>query len=207
MPEGTLNVWRGKAGQIRVGHWIQGSKRTAKDVWEATEFRNPGQIEYGHTLWMKVANVHTGVEAVVPPKVVTFPTNFLLTDEEFVQAEASRRPPHRPDQWPTDSDEVLLLVEKLGAQDIAMRDNKTGEVICPAYAMGHSHAGNYYGVEEIEHLRIAHGIDVSGLLDLRGDERTIAVANAHGPLHGPRSAHMAHAGFPHRHVPEDHSFL
>jgi hypothetical protein len=203
-------AWKGRAGQVRVGHFIQGSRKTLDDVWEITEMRTPSQIGYANTLWWRAVNVSTGEQVAVPPRVVSAEIRFMLTPEEHAEAEETKRPPTLPRQWPSDSEEVLLLVEKLGAREIATRDETTGEIHCPDYDGSFDSArpgGNLFGVEEIEHLRIAHGLDVSGLEKLTGDERTIAITKAHGPLHAPNVGRYAQRGFPHRHTPEDHSIV
>lgn len=207
-----LFEWRGKAGQVRVGHVVQGARRTKNDVWEILEMKHPAQFEYGCTLWWRVVNKATGQVAAVPPKSITAPVTFLLSEEEFEMAEKTRRPPDLPHQWPVDSDEVLLLAEKLGARDMASRDNETGEITCPSYAAGQRHTPVWRPgilmVDEIEHLKICHGLDVGGLEAISDpNELLLAVAKEHGALHGPRSSAMAHKGFPHRHTPEDRTIL
>lgn len=200
-------AWEGKAGQVRIGHLIQGNRQTLDDIWEVVEMKNPAQIEYGHTLWWRVVNVTTGVVAAIPPKVLTQKVRFMLTDEEHADAERLRRPPDRARQWPVDSDEVLELVVGLGAEHIASRDNLTGEITCPSYADMFGPIGAK-GIPEVEHLRLAHGLDVSGLEAIVDwEEKYVAIIAAHGELHGPESSRRAHKGFPHRHVPEDHSIL
>jgi hypothetical protein len=196
-------AFEGRAGQVRVGHFIQGTRRTLDDIWEVLEMKNPDQIRYGEGLWWRVANTTTGEEAAIPPKMVNSKVRFMLTPEEHELAEERRRPPDLPHQYPIDSEEVLLLVEQLGAREIATRDNETGEITCPNYAEGMFHT-----VDEITHLRICHGLDVSGLEAIGNwEERMIATIKAHGELHSAQGRKVAHKGFPHRHVPEDHSIL
>lgn len=207
-----LMPWLGRAGMVRIGHMLQGMKRTKGDVWEVTEMKNPAQIEFGYTLWWRVVNTTTGEVLPVPPRNVRARVTFMLTPEEYALAEQTKRAPDKPHQWPVDSDEVLMLAETLGAREIATRDNVTGEVTCPSYATGAHHAPEWRPgillLDEIEHLKICHGLDVSGLEGIVDhNERLKAVATTHGGLHGPRSARMAHKGFPHRHTPEDHSLL
>lgn len=200
-------AWEGRAGQARVGHLIQGNRRTLDDIWEIVEMKNPQQIEYGHTLWWLVANTTTGLEAPIPPKMVTARVRFMLTPDEHAHAEETRRPPSLPHQWPVDSEEALLLAQELGAQEIATRDDLTGEITCPNYHTQFPAPGAV-GVDEIVHLRIAHGLDVAGLEAITDPSaRMIEIHKAHGQLHGPESLRLAQSGFPHRHVPEDHSFL
>jgi hypothetical protein len=111
--------------------------------------------------------------------------------------------------WPVDSDEILLLVERLGAQAIAARDHETGEIHCPDYASGHSVGGHKTrAIEQLEHIKIAHGIDISSIELLTGNERIKAVLETHGRQHGPQqNRYLSKGGFPHRHVPEDRSIL
>lgn len=196
-------AWEGRAGQARVGHFIQGNRKTLDDIWEVLEMKHPPQVETNSGLWWRVANTTTGEELPVPPKSLTARVRFMLTPEEWEQAELSRRPPDLPHQWPVDSEEVLLLAQELGATEIASRDAATGEITCPNYNYEVIKLGAG-PVPEIEHLRICHGLDVTGLEHIAdGTERAIAITKAHGPLHGPESSRMAHKGFPHRHVPED----
>jgi hypothetical protein len=188
---------RGTWAEVTVGSLIAGEKRT--DVWEIIDTANPPQIEYGHTLWFRARNRPTGEVKSIPPHMVKDPVTFLMKDD------AEKPPPRTP---PADAEQIALLVEKLGAQEIATRNNETGEVTCPSYAQGKSVGGNRYGLEEIEHLRICHGIDVSGIQAMPlGKERTIMIAQTHGHLHGPESSKIPHGGFPHRHIPEDLTFL
>lgn len=202
-----LVEWRGYAGQVRVGHLIRGaSKRViAHETWEITEMKHPAQVPAGHTLWWRAVNRYTGEEVAIPPRLMTARTTFLLTLEEEEEALRTRRPPHVDPTWPVDSDEVVLLIERLGAQEIASRDNVTGEITCPNYSIGDTARpdGHLYGIEEIEHLRICHGLDTRGLEAMTGDERVRAIVETHGPLHGPAAKTLHHKGFPHRHVPED----
>lgn len=200
-------AWEGRAGQARIGHFIQGNRRTLDDIWELVEMKNPAQIEYGNTLWWLVANTTTGDTVPVPPKLVTARVRFMLTPEEHAAAEETRHPPHLPQQWPVDSEEILELVATLGATEIGTRDHATGEITCPNYAVQPWHQSQTQA-DAIHHLRIAHGIDVSGIEALDDWEaKMVATHKTHGQLHGPESLRLAHAGFPHRHVPEDVSFL
>lgn len=210
MTEPLRMAWEGRVGQARVGHFIQGRRRTLDDIWEITEMRHPTQIVYGHTLWWRVANTTTGLTAAIPPRVVSARIRFMLTPEEHDLAQKLRRPPWLPHQWPVDSEEVFMLVDTLGAKEIATRDETTGEVHCPDYDGTFNTARPYgalYGIEEIEHLRICHGLDTSALEALTGDERTIAITKAHGPLHSPAATRSPQRGFPHRHTPENTSIL
>lgn len=207
-----LVEWRGTAGQVRVGHLVQGMKKTKNDVWEVIETRLPAQVEYGYTLWWRVVNKATGEMAAIPPKSVKSTVIFMLTPEEVEVAERTGAPPPLPQQWPSNSDEVALLVQELGAEVLAHRDRETGEIYCPAYGNGAYHSTVWrpgVGVaDELEHLRIAHGIDVSALEGIVDPaERLRQVVTEHGRLHGPRSNTIVHRGFPHRHVPEDLSLM
>lgn len=200
-----LQPWKGRAGDVRVGHLIQGSKATKNDVWRVVEMRNPDQIEYGRTLWWKVENLATGEWAPIPPKSVKAWVTYMLDEAEFEYAEAYGRPPHFPQVWPMDAEQVALLVDTLGATALASQDNETGEIWCPNYAAGHTATGWRNRVtEQFDHLRLCHGMDVRGLEAITDwEHQMLEVTRVHGVAHRDDQP----GGFPHRHVPEDRSLL
>lgn len=195
-----LQPWRGKAGQLRVGHKVFGSYRTPNDVWEILAFANPEQIGYGMTLWTRVRNTTTGAEFSVPPRLVTQGVTFALTEEELEAATQSKRPPERDVVPAVDAAAIALLVERLGAQEIATRDNETGEITCPTIP---SHLGAVGILPELEHLRICHGLDIAGLEAIADPQKRIhETLDIHAREHGSLASQVGRGGFPHRHIPE-----
>lgn len=186
---------KGVWGEVVVGSLLAGEKRS--DVWEVTDTQHGQKVEHAYTLWFRLVNRTTGVQVAQPPKMVKDPVTFLVETPEQEQ------PAYTP---PSDTDAVMLVVEELGATILATRDNVTGEVVCPNYAAGYSVGDNKYGVEEIEHLRVCHGMDVRHLETLRGNDAIVQRNKAHGDAHNSKRPTLP-GGFPHRHVPEDHSFL
>lgn len=205
-----LAEWVGRAGQVRVGHLIQGKKRTKADVWEVLETAIPAQIQtnYGH--WWRVVNLSTGVEAKIPPKMISDKVVFMVPADQLDECERKGQPPWTEAEWPANSEEIKLLAEALGATVMFEFDNLTGEVTCPNYAAGARHTAEWspgvLGRDELEHLRICHGIDTAGLEAKTGNDFVVALVETHGALHGIKQT-PSPGGFPHRHAPEDHSLL
>ena len=188
----------GTWGEVTVGSVIASSlSRTRR--WEIIATANPGQIEYGHTLWFRMRDQVTGEEVSVKPRPVSIKVVFLMSSDEEVP------PPVTPAH---DADQIALLVEKLGAQEIATRDHETGEIHCPDYSGPGAAPGGI--VAELEHLRICHGLDTSGLEAITNyTDRDREVITTHGRLHGRNAATIMPGGkgFPHRHVPEDRTMF
>lgn len=185
---------RGVWDEVRVGTVIAGEKRTQR--WEIIDMRHGNQIQDGKTLWMRLRDQVSGEEKTSPPRSKNGPVRILT--QSPADTDTGPRTP------PADTDAVRLLVTELGAHQLASVDNETGEVTCPNYGMGYSHEdgvknGRLYKAE-LEHLRIAHGIDVTELAALPWDQLIPELARVHGRLHEPPSKP---GGFPHRHVPED----
>lgn len=202
-----LVPWGGRAVQVRVGHRIQGRKATKADVWEVTDMRTPDQIQTNYTLWWKVVNVVTGEELAAPPRQVSERITFMVPEDELAKCESSNSPPWMPREWPSDAEQVKLLMESLGGALLAQHDSVTGEVTCPEYAAGLTVNGwETRKEEQWAHLRICHGVDTSGLEAMHWDEEITAFTKLHGELHGFKPIPSI-GGFPHRHVPEDHSVL
>lgn len=205
-PSDGLVPWRGRAGDIRVGHILQGDSGAKKDVWEVIDTRNPNQYDLGQTPWLRVRRLGTEEVVAIPPKGARERVTFMLTPDEFDFAENFGRPPHLPQVMLADAEEVALLVNELGATRIATRDDVTGEIWCPAYHSGALSEGTHWrdrAREELDHLRLCHGMDVTALEEMDWEEQMHAFVKHHGQAHRDNLP----GGFPHRHVPEDRSLL
>lgn len=207
-PSDGLVPWTGRVGDVRVGHILQGDSKAKKDVWEVIDTRNPNQYDLGQTPWLRVRRLGTEEVVAIPPKIVRAPVTFMLTPEEFDHAEAFGRPPYLPKVVLADAAETALLVERLGASLIATRDDETGEIWCPAYATGKRHTERWEpGIlikDELHHMRIAHGMDVTALEEITDwEDQMNKVIHHHGVAHRDNLP----GGFPHRHVPEDTTLL
>lgn len=177
---------RARWGEVTIGTLIAGSNRT--DVWEVIDSRAPDQYSYGMTPWFLTRNRVTGEILSVQPR----PVKGLLT--VLTPEEDTALPPRTPG---SDAEAVALLVRELGAQEIATQDRESGEITCPAWEkMVRDDSGEY----ERHHLLVAHNVDATGL---DAAER----ATLHGKAHERRFPDIGKGGFPHRHVPEDHSIL
>jgi hypothetical protein len=199
-----LVPWDGRAGDIRVGHIIQGSTKAKRDVWKVIDTRNPHQYDVGRTPWLRVQRLGTEQIEAVPPKTVRTPVTFMLTPEEFEHAAMYGSVPALPKTLLADADEIALLVEKLGATEIVSKDHETGEMWCPNYAYGRRHTAEWEPgiliLDQLHHLQICHGMDITGLEDITDwEQQMLAVINHHGEAHRDNLP----GGFPHRHVPED----
>jgi len=193
---------KGVWGEVAVGALLSTSKRT--EVWEVIDTRLPEQIDYGKTHWIKIRERSTGVEHVIAPKMVNAPAYFLLSSTD------QNLPAPTP---PSNLEEMALLVEHLGAQLLATRDNATGEIHCPDY---NAPNGERTGVAPLlEHMRVCHGMDVGALqaaeaqarADGDFDEVRARIHRAHDEAHSLKHPHVGKGGFSHRHVPEDHTII
>lgn len=186
-------------GEITVGTLLAGpTSRT--EVWEVVDTQAGEQIYDNKTLWFKIRERSSGAEHAVPPRLVTDRVTVLLESPE------DRLPPKTP---ASDAAAMELIVTELGATLIASRDNATGEIWCPNYASGH-HATEdwHHGREELMHLQICHGMDTSAIEKLEGDAFLREITTLHSHAHDSRKRLvLGGGGFPHRHVPEDHSLL
>lgn len=167
-------------GDLGIGHVILKDGRK----WTVVDARTPDQYEYGHSAWLRI-EAPNGEAHSIAPKVVKRKVTVLIDPDAD---------PIPPVSHIHGSAEAALLVEQLGAVEIATRDEKTGEIWCP-WAQ--------YATEAITHLELAHGIDMTNVED---------DALVRGKLHG--KAHDLDypligktGGFPHRHVPEDLSII
>lgn len=191
----------GTWGEVTVGTVIANPERRS-ERWEVIAVANGAQTEYGHTLWMRMREQTTGAEHSARPKPKTAGVK-ILTQSPL----DTRTAPVTP---ASDAGAVALLVEKLGASHLATIDNATGEITCPDYAAGASHnPREAYSMQrdEIEHLRLAHGMDTSALEAMSPGDQIVAIATAHGQAHNPKHPEVGKGGFPHRHVPEDLSIM
>lgn len=181
---------KGTWGEVTVGSLLATRLRT--EVWEVIDSRTPDQHEYAHTPWFKIRERGSGVEHAVPPKMVNAKVTFLLHEPD------ERLPEPTP---VSDADEVeakmKMLVAELGAVEIYTRDNTTGEIVCPDFPL-----------DTVEHLRVAHDIDVTALLAIEDPQERIGqMHTVHGQAHSVRYPAVGKGGFAHRHVPEEHNII
>lgn len=165
-------------GDLGIGHIIPKDGRK----WTVVDGAAPAQYEYGHSNWIRI-QAPNGETHAIRPKPVTRRVTVLVDPEA---------PPIPPLSHVHGSDEAALLVEKLGAIEIATRDERTGEVWCP-WEMNKEAA--------ILHLQIAHQIDTTGI------DTAEARARVHGQAHDVDYPLIGKGGFTHRHVPEDLSIV
>lgn len=187
-----LTEVKGTYGDIRVGSKVQGDKATNDDVWEIIDLRNPEQYDYKTTPWFLARNVATGVEVSIPPKTSAYPCTFMVPtetvdpEEEKPKLDVAGQPPRAE---LSDQEAVDLLVEKLGARLIAWKDHETGIVKVPS-------DGPWKSQDFIDHLEVAHGMDLSHL------ERPdiVALTTMHGEVHSKNwMKARTGGGFPHQH--------
>ena len=145
--------------------------------WEVVAAAVPEQYDYGRSCWLRIRGVDGTEHAIAPRHVLRKVT--IVKDA-----------PERA--WPDGAREAALLVEALGAIEIGTQDKRTGEIWCPADA--------WSAEEALVHLRVAHGMDTTGIDTL---EQRITI---HGQAHDINNR-LGKAGFPHRHVPEDPTFI
>jgi hypothetical protein len=192
--DGLDEIW-GTWGDLTVGMVIEANNRK----WTVTDSAMPAQFQYGSSVWFKFRAAN-GEETTYPPQSLRRKVKILR--------EPGTEPP-KP-TLPEGCAEAALLVEMLGATEIATIDTATGIIWCPDYTMGgHATEDYHYGREEILHLRLAHGIDTSGIEAMElGNARTVAIATTHGGLHDKHADSRAvpGRGFPHRH-PEHPEFF
>ena len=179
---------------LGVGMTIEANGRK----WTIVDSAIPAQFQYGHSLWFKF-RAPRGEEVNYPPQPLVRRVTILREPGK----------PLPPPTLPQGHAEAELLMRELGAVEIATKDNKTGEIWCPMHTNLDFPKGDY-GRGELLHLRLAHGVDTTALEALTGDERTIAIVKAHGPLHARHAEALAlqnGKGFPHRHVPEELEYM
>jgi len=192
---------RGVWGEVTVGTVI-GTQDSRTSAFEVIATAHPQQVRYAHTLWFQVRDLVTGELHSIAPRMVNAPVKILTRDP----ADTKTAPPTAP----SDQQAIQLVIEQLGATHLATIDNLTGEITCPDYIYD-SHlpdrtqpdspdGRNSLGL--LEHLRVAHGGPAVP------DNWTIAdLYTIHSNAHNPRFPDIGKGGFPHRHVPEDHSFI
>lgn len=181
---------RGVWDEVSVGTVIGSQKRTER--WEIIAQTHGSHVQSGYTLFMRARDQVTGVEVTIQPKNKTYPVTILTEDPRDTETASPTEP--------SDAEAILELVKNLGAEPLASRDNETGEITCPDYASGHNHLEGGPGQlerGELEHLRLAHALEVSD--DMSIEERT----TLHAQAHNPKWPNIGKGGFPHRHVPED----
>lgn len=173
-PEPEPILW----GNLGIGHVILKDGRK----WEVIDAAAPEQYEYGYSNWLKIQAPNGETHAVAPKRVNRKVTVLIDPEAE----------PILPVSHVHGSAEAALLVEQLGAIEIATRDEATGEVWCP-WTVG--------GAADLLHLQVAHQIDTTGIdtVELR--------SKVHGQAHDPKYPLIGKRGFAHRHVPEDLSIM
>ena len=179
----------GTWGEVTVGTVIADVQFRSKR-WEIIEQAHGQQVQYGYTLWMRAREMSTGEEFTVKPRVKV--SKLVILSQDPADTTTPERTP------PSDSDAILLLVEKLGATHLASRDDKTGEIVCPDYTYD-SHLPDKISpirLGLIEHMRHAHDIAAPDNMAL------LEAINTHARGHLLESG-TGKGGFPHRHVPED----
>lgn len=188
---------KGTWDEVVVGTVLADPKGLRTPRWEVIAMGHGQQVEFGHTLWMRIRDQVGGAEHSVPPRYKHHPVTILTQDPRDTHA-------GEPSE-PSDTEAIMLLVKELGATHLATRDEKTGEITCPDYASGRNHLdeiGNRaLSRGEIEHLRFAHGMSVNDDISL------VDLTTLHGQAHNPKWPNIGKGGFPHRHVPEDLSLL
>jgi hypothetical protein len=165
-------------GELGIGHVILKDGRK----WTVVDAAAPAQYEYGRSNWLKL-RAPNGEEHAIEPKSVRKQVDVLIDPEAD---------PIPPVSHVHGSVEAALLVEQLGAIELATQDSATGEVWCP---------WSVSGSVDLVHLQVAHNIDTTGIetLEQRND--------VHGQAHDPRYPLIGKGGFTHRHVPEDLSII
>lgn len=182
---------KGNWGEVTVGTVIASKKRSER--WEVIATAHGSTpAEYGHTLWFQIREQTSGEVHPVAPKYKMHAVTILTQDPRDTKT--------APPTAPVDADAIMLLVEKLGAEVMATRNEETGEITCPDYLYdshipGHGEQQIRRGL--IEHMRFAHRMSVDADLDLKS---TIIL---HTQAHDSRWPNIGKTGFPHRHVPED----
>lgn len=192
MAKQKLEALRTTAGRVTIGTLIRGRKNTKSDVWEVVDMAaGPVPTESHHTAYWRVRHITTGEEATIPPKPLNGVVHVMVPEGETEPPPGSRKV--------SDGEQIMLLVEQLGAQEIATYDHLSGEVTCPNY-----HILSADGEEARllgEHMRIAHQMDLSQI------EAGTSLIDLHDRAHDPRYPSVGKGGFAHRHVPEDRSFI
>lgn len=146
--------------------------------WLVTASALPAQFDYGMSCWFKIAPEGGGPEIPIEPRFLGSKITLAVD-------------PARPVEpaWPEGAREMALLQQALGAQEIGTQDTRTGEIWCPMHIWGVE--------EELLHLRVAHGMDTTGIVTPE------QVATIHGRAHNPKYPDLGKSGFTHRHMPED----
>lgn len=174
---------------------VLGTREQPNSRWEVIETRHGAQVQYGYTMWFKVRDQATGQEFVLEPKPKPYTVTVLTQDPLDTKCGEPTEP--------SDTQGILNVIAGLGAEFLASRDDRTGEIICPNYTH-ESHIEGYGAGQKrrglIEHLRMAHGEPVAD------DAKFEDVARLHGRCHQMRLPE-GKKGFPHRHAHEDLSMF
>lgn len=181
---------RGTWEEVTVGTVLEGPK--VSERWEVIATAHGGPVKYGYTLWIRIREQTSGEEHTIEPRPKTNPVTILTQNPR----DRTTAPPTEP----TDTEAIQLLIAELGAEILAHRDERTGEIVCPDYIYrshipGHGQRQKSRGL--VDHLRFAHKLSVD-------DDMDHDAAHAlHSQAHDPRWPNIGKEGFGHRHVPED----
>lgn len=193
---GLLPV-KGTWGQVRIGSLIQGTDGTLNDVWEVIDMRSPEQYDHQSTPWYLVRNVASGQEAPVPPRQLDYACTFMVPEAtvdpevEKPKLDPATVAPHRK---LSDQDAIDLIRAELGGSLLAVADHQTGIIKCPPFEESVSGNRRPY----LDHLGLAHGMDVSAIAEVDIARLTTLHGEAHA-RNARQPYNAATPGFPHEH--------
>lgn len=180
---------RAQWGEVVIGTLMPDPSSRVK-IWEVVDQAHGKTVDYGMTLYMRIREVSTGVEHTIRPRLKTHWTSVLTRDPaDTVLPPASGRP--------SDAEAILEVANSLGGVVMSWIDSETGEVQCPDHAYIDGSATKWM----IDHLRRAHKLSVDDGADPND------LVPLHSQAHNPAWPNIGKDGYPHRHVPEDLSFL
>lgn len=185
----------GTWGQVRIGSLLQGSKGTNDDVWEVVDMRHPAQFDYKTTPWFRIKNLASQAAVSVPPRSSGYPCTFMVPEETVdPDVEKPKLDPETvgPASPLSDGDAVALLIEKLSARVVATQDHETKVWHCLPYEQTFVPRQDY-----IDHIEVAHGIDLSAIKDGPIEDLVTIHGNAHSKNYNKPAT--AAGGFPHVH--------
>lgn len=180
--------------EVTVGTVLADPAGSRTKRWEVVATAmGQGQVEYGRTLWMRIREQISGEEHTLSPRFKSLKV-VILTQDPRDTATPEPIPPE-------DIEAIQLLVRELGAEVMATRDERTGEITCPDYDGTFDHhlergPGQHHKAY-VEHLRFAHGLPVDDDIDVA------EAITLHGRSHSSKHPDIGKGGFPHRHVPEN----
>lgn len=171
-------------GEVTVGT-ILADTQTRTKRWEIVDVAMGTPVPFGKTLWMRAREVVTLEERTIQPRAKVSKVIVLTRSP----ADTSLGPLAPP----SDAEAIMLVVERLGATELASIDTATGEVVCPDYIY-ESHRPDDESILPglLEHMRIAHNMDPRPNSDL------VTAIQAHGRAHDENDP-IGKTGFPHTH--------